>query len=214
MNNCNCNNLVKEVLTLEERLNNIVNISYHILCGKIVSNYINIPNEASFQLQFGLILKQIGQLYEFEENDRFSILLEDIQTINATQKSKNGKARCDIMLSLKNNDDEAFVAIELKLFRKSEGETITDNRFRILCDIENLENYKKLNNKMVGYEILYTNNPNYANPDSSSYVKIGHGVTLKAGEHTSNEKRVKLENTYTLKWDNYKNNHCFLRIKV
>ena len=108
-----------------------------------MSKSISISNEASFQLQFGVILKQIGQLYEFDEKDRFYIQLEDVQTIDVTQKSKHGRARCDIMLSLKNGKDEFSVAIELKYFKKAEGETITDNRFRILCDIENLENYKK-----------------------------------------------------------------------
>lgn len=215
MANYSKNTLEKNILTLEERLVEIVNTSYCILCSKIVSKCINIPNEASFQLQFGVILKQVGQLYEFEEKDKFSIQLEDVQTINATQKSKNGKARCDIMLSLKNgNNYEAAVAIELKHFKKFDGETITDNRFKILCDIENLESYKKINHKMICYEILYTNNPNYANPDSSSYIKIGNGVTLNAGEHISNERIVKLEKAYTLKWDIYKNNNCFLKIEV
>ena len=73
-------------ITLKDRLREIVDISYRILCNKIVSKSISISNEASFQLQFGVILKQIGQLYEFDEKDRFYIQLEDVQTIDVTQK--------------------------------------------------------------------------------------------------------------------------------
>ncbi|MBQ2440275.1 MAG: hypothetical protein II271_03640 [Muribaculaceae bacterium] len=201
-------------ITLKDRLREIVDISYRILCNKIVSKSISISNEASFQLQFGVILKQIGQLYEFDEKDRFYIQLEDVQTIDVTQKSPHGRARCDIMLSLKNGKDEFSVAIELKYFKKAEGETITDNRFRILCDIENLENYKKANSKSVGYQIVYTDNPNYANSQSTSYIKIGEGATLNAGKHSSNGRSVNLANSYIFKWDIYKDNNCFLKIEV
>lgn len=206
---------MRKILTPKERLTEIIDTSYRILCNKIVSQSIRIPNEASFQLQFGVILKQIGQLYEFEESDRFSIQLEDVQTINITQKSKNGKARCDIMLSLRSNEVDYSVAIELKHFKKADGETITDNRFSILCDIENLENYKKTNTKLVEcFEILYTDNPNYTNPQSTSYIKIGEGVKLNTGIHSSNRRSVQLEKSYIFKWDTYENNHCFLKIKV
>lgn len=173
---------MNNILTLKERLIEIVETSYRILCNKIVSQSIRIPNEASFQLHFGVILKQIGHLYEFEDGDRFSIQLEDVQSINSTQKSKNGNARCDIMLSLRNSTAEYSIAIELKHFKKSEGETITANRFSILCDIENLENYKKANSKLEGFLIIYTDNPNYANPKSPSYIKIGEGVKLDKGK--------------------------------
>ena len=142
------------------------------------------------------------------------IQLEDVQTIDVTQKSKHGRARCDIMLSLKNGKDEFSVAIELKYFKKAEGETITDNRFRILCDIENLENYKKRNAKLCCFEILYTDNSNYANPNSISYIKIGQGATVNAGQHTRNSRVVNLDNQYTFNWDIYDVDYCFLKIEV
>ena len=100
-------------------LTEIVDISYRVLCNKIVSQSINIPNEASLQLQLGVILKQVGQLYEFSTEDRFAIQLEDVQDISATQKSKKGKARYDIMLTLENGVDKSTVAIELKHFKKA-----------------------------------------------------------------------------------------------
>ena len=76
------------VLSLKERLTEIVDISYRVLCNKIVSQSINIPNEASLQLQLGVILKQVGQLYEFSTEDRFTIQLEDVQDINDQKPKK------------------------------------------------------------------------------------------------------------------------------
>lgn len=205
---------MKTIQPLKERLIKIVEDSYQILCNKIASNSILVPNEASLQLHFGVILKQIGQLYEFGEKDRFLIKLEDVQMIDRTQKSKKGKARCDIMLSLSNDTDDYSVAIELKCFKKTGSETITDNRFNVLKDIENLEHYKDVNSKLCCYQIVYTDNPNYSNPNSTSYIKIGDGAILNNGVHTSNGNNVVLKNSYTFNWDIYADNHCFLKIKV
>ena len=60
----------------QERINEIINTSYKILCNKIASGNIDVYNEASLQLQFSVILKSIGQLYEYEIKDRFEIELE------------------------------------------------------------------------------------------------------------------------------------------
>lgn len=75
------NQYMINIFTLKERLTEIVNSSYWRLCN-IVSKNISVSNEASLQLHLGVILKQIGQLYEFEANDRFYIQLEDVQSIN------------------------------------------------------------------------------------------------------------------------------------
>jgi hypothetical protein len=58
---------MNQVLSPRMRLEQIVEISYSILQNKIVGGAIDVPNEASMQMQFGVILKQVGQLYEFGE---------------------------------------------------------------------------------------------------------------------------------------------------
>lgn len=212
----------KKIQSLQERLAEIVNVSYGVLCNKIVAGGIFVENEAAFQLQFSVILKTIGQLYEYANSDRFSIELEKVvQLTHPTAKSQKKNARCDIWLSLFDGMNCACAAIELKYFKKTNGETITTNRFALLKDLENLEQYK-LEENIQAFEIVYTNNPNYANPLTSSYLNIGNGQKIKAGEEIiSNGCRLKLNNDYLFEWDEYMfegkrkvGGHYFLNIKV
>lgn len=193
-----------------DRLNQIVEISYQILCGKIAGGQISIVNEASLQLQFGVILTQVGKLFEFTPEDRFSISLESVQEIKETTKSKRGSARCDIMLYLSNNTTTISLAIELKCFLKSKNaETITSNRFSVYKDLENLENY----DSNGGYEVVYTNNRNYSDAGSSSKIPLGQSVTI--GQISDGKHSIKLRNEYKLHWDIFENEHCyFLKVKV
>lgn len=204
---------------LKDRLSEIINISYKILCNKISAGSINVYNEASLQLQFSVILKTIGHLYEFDKYDIFEIELEKkINLKEKTWKSNKQTARCDIWLSLSNSETSTneSAAIELKYFRKSQGETITDNRFSLLCDLENLEHYKKESSNTHCYSITYTNNPNYSNSSSTSYINIGNESSC-TGRIISNKKEVILENNYTFNWDIYKNKdkeYYFLKIDL
>lgn len=195
---------------LKERLQEIVETSYRLLCNKIVGGLVDVDNEASMQMQLGVIMKTIGQLYEFSPEDRFSITLErvvkrdDIQT----WKSK-GKARIDIVLTLSNNKETCSAALELKYFPKSDGETVTDNRFYVLADMENLETYRRLGIADICYFILYTTNQNYTT-DTRSGVKIGNDEPL-SGKIESNNRTVTLKGCHKLQWDIYDDGkHCFL----
>ena len=109
----------------QQRLDEIIRIGYHILCNKIACKSIVVDNEAALQLQYSVILKTLGQLYEFAPDDRFSIELEKkIKLDINTSKCPKGNARCDIWLTL----GEATAAVELKFFKKSQiGETSTMN---------------------------------------------------------------------------------------
>lgn len=198
--------------TPQERLKEIVKISYSILCNKIAYGDIKIANEASLQMQFGVILKQVGQLYEFAGTDRFSIELEAIQPISPTTKSSKGQARCDISLrfSMENNDT-ANAIIELKHFKYDKtSEAVADNRFAIMKDIENLEHYKEKDTQLLCYEILYTNNKNYANPVTTAGIKLAPIITQ---EFTYCNKTVKLKYTYAAEWSNV-GEHYFMIVKL
>lgn len=202
-----------QIQTLKERLIDIINLSYRILCAKIVGGEIIVDNESSLQLQFSILLNAIGQLYVFSEDEHFSVELEKkVNLINATCKSPKKKARCDIWLTIFDKTNKEHAAIELKYFRKSSGETITNNRFSVLCDLENLEEYKKENNNILSAFVLFTNNVNYIKTDTNSYINIGEGAKVDKNCHKSNNKEVSLSNEYIFNWDLYKNNYCFLKI--
>lgn len=200
---------MNKIPTAQERLDRIVDTAYEILCGKVASGSISIDNEAALQLQLSVILEQLGRLYELAPTDRFSISLEKVinNLSQKTTKSPNGKARCDIMLQLQ----DAQIAIELKCFIPDGNTTepVTENRFKVLCDIENLEQYRK-DYGFTGYEIVYTNNKNHTNSKSIGENGIAKGV------HTinKNQKSVMLKAFYQCKWDEYSDTHFFLKIKV
>ena len=70
--------MANKVETLQNRLQEIVQTSYRLLCNKITGGLIEVDNEASLQMQSGVIMRTIGQLYEFSPKDRFSIVLEHV----------------------------------------------------------------------------------------------------------------------------------------
>lgn len=207
--------------TFEERLREVVNISYRLLCEKIVGQDISIHNEASMQLHLSVIIKQIGILYEFSSSERFSIELESLEEIESTQKSSNGKARCDIKVKLYDQitRESCTAFIELKYFKKSINEAVTDNKFFLYCDLENLERYS-LKDNSVCYEILFTDNPNYTICNNYKFC-IGDGYTITASKYSyTKDRSVKISNNYELHWDIYKSNkdsicnYCFLKIEL
>ena len=200
------------ILSIEDRLKQIIDISYKLLCNKIVSGGIRIDNEASLQMQLGVILKQIGQLYEFSNNDHFTVELETWQDISSTSKSNKGRARCDIFLKFISESEAKEAAIELKYFKHSANEAVTDNRFSLLLDLENLEQYKTNNPNLLCYEIVYTDNENYAKLDNRSKIKIT--PTISGNTEPYAGRTITLQKIYSSVWDSYSKEHHFLKIDL
>lgn len=198
---------------LKERMNEIVSISYDVLRNKIIAGGIIIPNEASLQLHFGVVLKQVGQLFEFSDKDNFSIELETPQEINSSVKTPKGKARCDISLRLSNAENSISAVIELKLFKKKredeKNKPTTTNRFSIMKDIENLEKYQENNPNMLCYEILYTDDEGYSNEKTTAAIKLVGNITQN---HTYLGETINLNQAYKTEWIR-EGEHHFMMIK-
>lgn len=193
-----------------ERLEEIIDLSYELLCRKVAEGSIEIPNEASFQLQLGTILKIVGQLYEFRDKDRFVINMEAHQEIEATEKSKRGIARCDIELKFLYGDTcKAKAYIELKHFRKSRTAATTDNRFALFMDLKNLETYKS--SSEICCEIVFADDKNYT-LQGKSKIDIGEGVISPKEIVYTDEKKVTLSNSYEFHWDSFSEKHHFLKL--
>lgn len=207
-------------ISLLNRIKQIVDHAYLLLCNKITQKDLVIHNEASLQLYLGVIMQQIGVLYQFSPTDHFVIELESPEEIGKTQKSSNGKARCDIKIVLSNGISKAEAFIELKFFKKHFNGTVTNNKFSLYCDIENLEKYLNKDSSRICYEILYTDNFNYTIKNNSKFC-IGDGHTIIGGQYQYTRTRnVKIQNNYTLNWDiyamnnNFQRHHCFLKIPI
>lgn len=203
--------IVNQILSLCARLEQIVGTAYMLLCNKIAGNNIDIPNEASLQMQLGVMLKQIGQLYEFANNDHFSVALETWQDIEASEKSRKGRARCDISLQLTDGDETQEAAIEIKYFKRSKNEAVTDNRFALLLDLENLEHYKAKQPDLLCYEIVYTDNGNYTQTDNRSKIRITPIISGNKEPYAG--RSITLQKSYSSIWDSYGNHH-FLKIDL
>ena len=195
----------KELLTMRERAMEIVERSCEIFQAKVVNDYFGeISNEASMQLQLGIILQQVGKLYEWGKNDHFNVIFENpFELSKATNKTPNQKARCDIYIEMEaEGEDKPYkVGIELKYFPKCKDEATTDNRIAILEDIENVEQYI-LNKKIdLGYSYVYTTNENYARSDTRSSINLGDGVEVHGGK--CKYETVELTGTYFPQWQEY-----------
>ena len=190
---------------MRERAMEIVERSCEIFQAKVVNDYFGeISNEASMQLQLGIILQQVGKLYEWGKNDHFNVIFERPFGISeATNKTPNKKARCDIYIEVhaEGEDKPYKVGIELKYFPKCEGEATTDNRIAILEDIQNIEQYIVNNHIDLGYSYVYTTNENYARSDTRSSINLGDGINVHGGK--CKYETVELTGTYFPQWSEY-----------
>lgn len=199
----------------KEKLNKIVRQAFELLMFKILEGSLEINNEISLQLHFGVILQQLGKMYEFSRDDRFIILLETKKEITPTSKTPNKKARCDIELQFYHkNKLESKAYIEIKLFKGGPNETVTENRFSVMCDIENLEHYKD-DGKSLCYLLVVTDNINHTINKANLNLCIGNGAIAR-GRIRQNGKEVLLSGNYTFKWEscNKKDKYYFLLIDV
>jgi len=200
----------------------IVNTAYKLLIHKLAFGGLIAKNEASFQLEFGHILKTIGQLYEFRLTDKFHLEFETY--INLTEKSKKSnsyKARVDLLLKYQDNQTSTKTAIELKFFKK-ENHAEPNNRYKVFEDISNLELYKE-NDIDLCYFILATDHQHYVNQDDYSidtgdfdfrdkktYTK---GKVLQYRTKTPQGPDITLGQNYAFNWD-VVNDFYFLKLKV
>lgn len=205
-----------------ERLKQIVNIAYDILIQKIGNGSIKSWNEASFQLEFGVILKAIGNLYEFDVDDKFHLEFETGKKFDElSSKSGSNTARIDIFMMFKNKEVCATAAIELKFFKK-ENFREPNNRYDVFKDLKNLELYKKHDVDLCFF-ILGTNHSHYVDvqkySDATGDFDFRDGVTYTKDTvleyKTANPYGgpIFLNNDYTFIWDKFENIY-FLKVEV
>lgn len=200
----------------------IVNTAYKLLTHKLAFGGLTAKNEASFQLEFGHILKTLGQLYEFRLVDKFHLEFETY--INLTEqsiKSKSAKARVDLLLKYQDNNTSTKTAIELKSFKK-ENHAEPNNRYKVFEDISNLELYRQHDIDLC-YFILATDHQHYVNQDNYSVdtsdfdfrdkktYTAGKGLQYKT--KTPQGPDITLGKDYSFNWDTV-NDFYFLKLKI
>src|SRR5690606_14039949 len=120
----------------------IIETAYKLLTHKLAFGGLTARNESAFQLEFGQILKTLGQLYEFRLVVKFHLEFETYLSLNKTSiKSKSDRARVDLLLKYQDNDSLTKSAIELNFFKK-ENHRKPNKHYDEFKDISNLEQYK------------------------------------------------------------------------
>jgi hypothetical protein len=189
----------------------IIETAYRLLIHKLAFGGLTAKNEAAFQLEFGYILKTLGQLYEFRLVDKFNLEFETY--INLTEqsiKSKTDRARVDLLIKYQDEHSTTKAAIELKFFKK-ENHREPNNRYDVFKDISNLEIYKQHGIDLC-YFILATDHLHYVNQERYSAdtgdFDFRNNRIYKAGTmlqyKTKNpyDSDISLRQDYEFKWDN------------
>lgn len=200
----------------------IIETAYKLLTKKLAFGGLTAKNEASFQLEFGHILKTLGELYEFRLTDKFHLEFETyISLTEKSIKSKSNRARVDILIKYRDENSETKTAIELKFFKK-ENHREPNNRYDVFKDISNLEIYKEHNIDLC-YFILATDHLHYVNQENysvdTSDFDFRDGKYYKANtflKYTTEKPYgldLKLKNNYEFKWDKV-NDLYFLKLKI
>ena len=199
----------------------VIEQAYRLLCNKLAYGGLKAENEIAFQCEFGIMLKTLGQLYEFEATDKFQIDFETTVNLDKeTIKSKTKNARIDILIKYTLNDILTTAAIELKFFKKKNHRE-PNNRYDVFKDISNLEQYKE-NNIDICYFILVTDHEHYVAQEKYSEdtadFDFRHGSTYKKGTILTYRAKkpyepVILMNDYKFSWGRV-NNLYFLKLKV
>jgi hypothetical protein len=200
----------------------IVETAYRLLTHKLALGGLTAKNEVAFQLEFGFILKTLGQLYEFRLVDKFQLEFETY--INLTEKSiksKSDRARVDLLIKYQDESSFTRVAIELKFFKK-ETSREPHNRYDVFKDISNLELYKK-HGIDVCYFILATDHSHYVSQniysvDTNAFdfrdkKKYKSGTVLQYKTETPHGPDIILSQDYSFNWDKV-NDLYFLKVKV
>lgn len=173
-------------MTHEERIRQIVEISYERLCRKMTGKRIKVENEASLQLHFSSILKTLGELYEETPDQRFNIELEKNVSLPDSEFVKSGteNAKVDIWLALEDaqGGERYACAIELKFFKR-ENQREPNNRYDVFKDLHKLERYGDFVD--TGFLLVATDHPHYINQreysDNTSDFDFRHGSKYQAG---------------------------------
>nr|WP_314491923.1 hypothetical protein [uncultured Chryseobacterium sp.] len=163
----------------------IILTAFRLLTNKLGQGGLVASNEAAFQLEFGHILKTLGQLYEFRLTDKFYVEFENSYKLNIESvKSKSKNARVDIFLKYQTDEQLTTAAIELKFFKKKNHRE-PNNRYDVFKDIHNLELYKQHGTDLC-YFFVATDHDHYVTQSNTLLTRAT--LTLETANHIQPKK--------------------------
>jgi hypothetical protein len=208
-----------------DRLIRTFDLAYESLRRKINGGRIRVDNESSLQLYFASILKSVGELFEVERDEFFSIELEKDVRLNGDAFGKSGsdRAKIDVFFSFINatTRETASCAVEMKFFKKKNHRE-PNNRYDVYADIHNLESYGTFAD--CCFLVVATDHDHYVDQNAYSAdtadFDFRHGHRYVAGTpatyRTANpySSPITLCNSYLFSWDAAAGGLHFLKLSV
>lgn len=204
-------------------LEEIIEMSYKFFANKFANNGVSATTEHAFQFELGIILKSLGQLYEYKPTDKITVAFEAPFLLkNKTKTNKQAKSRIDLLLTYNYSEKIYKAAIELKFFKK-ENHREPNNRYDVFKDILKLETYKK-SGFHICYLILITDHQHYVSHGKYSVdtadFDFRQGQSYKAGRILSYRTKksygpdIKLTQDYNFNQWRTLNNFYFLKMEI
>jgi hypothetical protein len=195
---------------LRERVSWAIEFAWQITLRKISDGEIKVFKEASLQLHFSAILKEILNLIKFAPQERFDLELESTVQVN------NKPSIIDVLVSYKSSDIFERHAIELKCYRtlSASGKNRGANDIFMHAVYEDLyitEQYLKFKVADITTCLILTDYENFINPKRKTsknwMYDISHDYKLNPNRFTTpiggRNVDFSLESAYHFYWSKF-----------
>jgi hypothetical protein len=194
----------------EVRLRKAISVAWSVFARKVGGGLIPINKEASMQLQYAYILKQLLPLILHHEGESAELELE------TGVKTTAGSNNIDILLRGASSTVETRIAIEMKCYRTFAASGRTRGAHDIFMkdvyeDLHILEEYVALGHASRGVALVMNDLERFVNPKVKNgkcwAYDISDGYTFPGGQIAvpigGKVVRIDLQNTYTFNWSKF-----------
>jgi hypothetical protein len=194
----------------DTRLRKAISAAWSVFARKVGSGLIPVNKEASMQLQYAYVLKQILPLTLHHKGESADLELE------TGVKTPSGTNNIDILLRGYSGEKEERIAIEMKCYKTRAASGGTRGAHDIFMkdvyeDLQILEEYVNCGLASRGVALVLNDMERFVNPK----VKIGkcwaydisQGNIFRGGTISTpiggKSVNITLQKTYTFKWERY-----------
>lgn len=196
--------------SFEVRLRHAISVAWKVFARKVGGNLLPINKEASMQLQYAYLLKQLLPLILHNPDEAADIELE------TGVKLPNGTSSIDILVTGKSSKGTIKIAIEMKCYRKissSGGPRGAQDIFQkdVYEDLQVLEQYIDAGIASRGVALVMNDLPSITQPKvkNGKYwaYDISHGVTFPGGtidvDIGGKKVSLNLKHSYSFDWSKF-----------
>ena len=198
--------------SFEDRLRYAVTVAWGIFARKVGGSLIPVNKEASMQLQYAYILKQMLPLISYSQDEKVEIELESwVKTSSRTKE-------IDILLKSSSVKGNHNIAIELKCYRKlasSGGPRGAHDIFMkdVYEDLMILEEYTSLGIAQRGVALVMNDLERFVNPSRKTgkcwAYDIAHGTCVSNVNLSTpiggKDINIALRKSYSFEWMKFGN---------